>query len=175
MYADDHQIFASGLSTQGKSGQSCAAEPSRFRPCLRQKLLISLPCLRQETLLSNPNLFCCVVLHTQLTNFYTKIVEIVIQEKLLALQTQTAHRKSSYSLKGFHSQKAQDLENYTLFSGTYPYRPNKGVPPGLLRRTAEAGRTPFTVSTEGFRKLLFGSCSRQRRINFQVKYRNFLR
>ena len=102
-------------------------------------------------------------------------MEIVIRKKLLALQKYTAHRKSSYSLKGFHSQKAQDLENYTLFSGTYPYRPNKGVPPGLLRRTAEAGRTPFTVSTEGFRKLLFGSCSRQRRINFQVKYGNFLR
>ena len=25
--------------------------------------------------------------------------------------------------------KTQDLENHTLFSGTYPYRPNKGVPP----------------------------------------------
>ena len=62
-------------------------------------------------------------------------MEIVIRKKLLALQKYTAHRKSSYSLKGFHSQKAQDLENYTLFSGTYPYRPNKGVPPGLLRRT----------------------------------------
>ena len=27
--------------------------------------------------------------------------------------------------------KTQDLENHTLFSSTYPYRPNKGVPPGV--------------------------------------------
>ena len=25
--------------------------------------------------------------------------------------------------------KTQDLENHTFSSGTYPYRPNKGVPP----------------------------------------------
>ena len=25
--------------------------------------------------------------------------------------------------------KTQDLENHTLFSGTYPYKPNEGVPP----------------------------------------------
>ena len=25
--------------------------------------------------------------------------------------------------------ETQDLENHTLFSGTYTYRPNKGVPP----------------------------------------------
>ena len=62
----------------GSLGRAVLQRPSRSRPYLRQKLLISLPCLRQETLLSNPNLFCCVVLHTQLTNFYTKIVEIVI-------------------------------------------------------------------------------------------------
>ena len=27
--------------------------------------------------------------------------------------------------------KPQDLENHTLFSGTHPYRPDKGVPPPL--------------------------------------------
>ena len=58
---------------------------------------------------------------------------------------ETSHRKSSYSLKGFQSKKTpcsirltvklytlfktQDLENHSLFSGTYSYRPNKGVPP----------------------------------------------
>ena len=67
-----------GGALKGSLGRAVPPRPSRSRPCLRQKLLISLPCLRQETLLSNPNLFCCVVLHTQLTNFYTKIVEIVI-------------------------------------------------------------------------------------------------
>ena len=30
--------------------------------------------------------------------------------------------------------KTQDLENHTLFSGTYPYRPNKGVLPPPRRR-----------------------------------------
>ena len=29
--------------------------------------------------------------------------------------------------------KTQDLENHTLFSGTYPYRPNKGVLPPRRR------------------------------------------
>ena len=58
-----------GWGIQGKSHRGVPPRPSRSRPCLRQKLLISLPCLRQETLLSNPNLFCCVVLHTELTNF----------------------------------------------------------------------------------------------------------
>ena len=32
--------------------------PPGFKPCLRQKSLISLLCLRQETLLSDPDLFC---------------------------------------------------------------------------------------------------------------------
>ena len=51
---------------------------------------------------------------------------------------------SSHSLKGFESKKTpcsrclivklytlfktQDLEKHTLFSSTYPYSPNKGVP-----------------------------------------------
>ena len=54
-------------------------------------------------------------------------------------------RKSWHSLKGFQSKetpcsrrlivkfytlfKTQDLKNHTLFSGTYPYMPNMGVPP----------------------------------------------
>ena len=49
-------------------------------------------------------------------------------------------RKSSHSLKGFQSKKTLNSEMYTLFktqvlkkqtlfSGTYPYRPNMGVPP----------------------------------------------
>ena len=58
-----------GWGIQGKSHREVPPRPSRSRPCLRQKWLISLPCLRQETLLYNPNLFCCVVLHTELTNF----------------------------------------------------------------------------------------------------------
>ena len=52
--------------TQGKFGKRCAAEAFKHRPCLRQKLLISLPCLRQETLLSDRDLF---VLHTELSSF----------------------------------------------------------------------------------------------------------
>ena len=28
--------------------------------------------------------------------------------------------------------KSQDPENQTLFRGTYPFRPDQGVPPGLL-------------------------------------------
>ena len=71
------------------------------------------------------------------------------------MQTYTAHRKSSYSLKGFQSRKNQDLENYTLFRGTYPYRPNKGVPPGLLQRTAEAGRTPFHSVNRRLQEIAF--------------------
>ena len=58
---------------------------------------------------------------------------------------QTAHHKSSHSLKSFQSKKrpfsrrlmvklytmfeTQVLENHTLFSGTYPHKPNRGVPP----------------------------------------------
>ena len=67
---------------------------------------------------------------------------------------QSAHRKSSHFFKGFQSKKApcsrrlivtlytlfktQSLEtiSHTMFSGTYLYRPNKGVPPPPLR---EAG------------------------------------
>ena len=61
---------------------------------------------------------------------------------------QTAHRKSSHSLKCFQSKKTpcsrhlmvklytlfktQDL-GQTLFSSVYPHRPNKGVPPPGLR------------------------------------------
>ena len=61
----------------------------------------------------------------------------------------TAHRKSSHSLKRFQSKKTpcsrrlivklrtlfktQDFDNHTLFSGTYPYRPNMGVAPLGLR------------------------------------------
>ena len=42
--------FPGGVGTQGKFGKRCAAEAFKPRPCLRQKLLISLPCLRQRVL-----------------------------------------------------------------------------------------------------------------------------
>ena len=47
-----------GEGTKRKFGLRCATNARNPRPCLRQKLLISLPSLRQETLLSDPDLLC---------------------------------------------------------------------------------------------------------------------
>ena len=41
--------------------------------------------------------------------------------------------------------KTQDLENHTMFSGTYPYRPNKGVPP-----SPPGPNTVFTLQIREF-------------------------
>ena len=44
-------------------------------------------------------------------------------------------------VQGFRSKKTpcktQEPENHTLFSGTYPYRPNKGVSPRALPITTK--------------------------------------
>ena len=61
--------------------------------------------------------------------FHTKIVEIDIREKKKSLANEDHSLKVFTIFERLRSSPKRHHENNSLFSGTYPYRPNKGVPP----------------------------------------------
>ena len=89
------------------------------------------------------------MLDTELSNFHTKIVEIYIQKKNIGIANEACLSQvltlferlpvQKHTLfKTLNSEivypKTQDLENHTLFSGTYPYSTNKPEPPRYTPR-----------------------------------------
>ena len=54
-----------------------------------------------------------------------RLIEVFTLFKRLPVQKDTLFK----TLELYTLFKTQDLENHTLFSGSYLYRPNKGVPP----------------------------------------------
>ena len=71
----------------------------------------------------------------------------------LRLPVQKTPRSRRLIVKLYTLFKTQDFENHTLFSvGTFPYRPNKGAPPGFLWQGVDLQTRLFAVPVWFVRK-----------------------
>ena len=60
----------------------------------------------------------------------------------LSFEIDTRLLKALNRDRKLHTLKTQEPQNHTLFSGTYTFKPNKGVPPELRLRKAKFMNSP---------------------------------
>ena len=63
--------------------------------------------------------------------------------------------------------KTQDPENYTLFCGTYPFRPNKEVAPGIQREAGRGSKVQFSLNSVGKLPMVWSLMWKPLSINFK--------